>query len=112
MPTLGQCFSYHVHGTALKLALIVVAAIHDREGAGEELGRYAQYCRHPHPKNRARPTDLDGQRDPGNVAHANGACHARGQRTEMRDVSGIIGVVVFASDQIKAVAKVEKGCEL
>ena len=89
-----QAFRRDPHRPAMRIVRIVGVPVEHRQGDLGQLDRHPEEPDHPHPEDRTRPAESDGERDATDVAQADGRRQGRGQRLKMVDRARIVRIVV------------------
>ncbi len=95
-----------IHRSALIDTVLVLLAIKNSQGAGEELGRHADQSGYPHPENSSRAADSDSDSHAGDVADADSCRERRRESLKVSYLARVVGVVVFASENADSMADI------
>ena len=88
------CFN-HIHGTALDLARIVLAAKKNSQSTGKKFCRHTHHGTDPHPEQGTRPTHIDRHRHTADITHPHCSSQGTGQSLEMINLTGVISPVIL-----------------
>ena len=104
-----QSFGDHIHGPALRMPDAVVPPVHDGQRAGEKFGGNPHKRADPHPEYGTGAADRNGNSHTGDVPHTDGCGQGTDQGLKMGDVTGLVGIIEFAANDIDSMFEIAEG---